>query len=499
MINNENDFYRAINKIKDMIQPDSAELANIQKEIKRLVNILSVPDESLGYIPIEIEPHGSTGIKQTQLKNDSDIDLFIGFNVDPKYLPSGFKWDKKVQFPLDDQKEFFRMISEKVVMPRLKQNNYSDVILSYAEHPYVSANVGDLQIDIVGYFCIPESYLFNFGPITAVDRTPFHSKYVVKHATEQIRNDIRVMKYFMKRSQAYGEKSIIGQSGFIGYALELLMIYFGNIKEFCMRFDELDKLIICTHDSHDQSFKSNPRYSTDFLFIMDPVDKFRNVGSSIDPLAYYHIRDKLSAFMDNPDLKYFEDSIPSTIDLNNEPIESLKNYYYFETRDPNKCHFTIIRDKLGSLGNRLKKMSHNKDFLIDFENVRFETICDEENDLNSLLVYVDNPQLSSMTSMEGPRVLPDGKNKENVDRFTKKHGENVTRVKNTLYAKVPRKITDFQEYFDKIITQYFDPNYEVVSQGNLYTAISSGKTVSKNIQALYYVISKVYLANNYPA
>lgn len=266
-----------------------------------------------------------------------------------------------------------------------------------------------------------------------------------------------------------------------------------------MRFDELDKLIICTHDSHDQSFKSNPRYSTDFLFIMDPVDKFRNVGSSIDPLAYYHIRDKLSAFMDNPDLKYFEDSIPSTIDLNNEPVESLKNYYYFETRDPNKCHFTIIRDKLGSLGNRLKKMSHNKDFLIDFENVRFETICDEENDLNSLLVYVDNPQLSSMTSMEGPRVLPDGKNKENVDRFTKKHGENVTRVKNTLYAKVPRKITDFQEYFDKIITQYFDPNYEVVSQGNLYTAISSGKTVSKNIQALYYVISKVYLANNYPA
>ncbi len=492
-IKNEAEFFKVIQTIKDRIRPTTTELTKITIEINRLIQILSPPDPTHNYFPKELGPHGSTGIKQTQLKNDSDIDFFIGFDIDSKYLPERFNWDQKIQIPLEEQKQFFKTISEEVIIPRLKEHHYSNISLSYAEHPYVSAVREDIQIDIVGYYCIEERYLLDFGPVSAVDRTPFHSKFVVSHLNDELREDIRVMKYFMKRCQAYGEKSIIGRSGFIGYALELLMIHFGSLKEFCMHFDELEKTIIDPHKRPKQFFKKHPRYANDFLLIMDPTDKLRNVGSSIDPISYLHIKKKIHALLDDPDVKYFEPSIPKDFDVTKEPLENLKKYYILEVRDPEHSHFTKIRDKLASLGSKLEKLSHNKDLLVEFEKITYETLCNEEEDRFSLLVYVENPSLSLTTDFKGPKLTSNPEALQNIEKFKAKHGGKVKQIGNFLYAEVPRKITQFSVYFEEIVKQYLDPDYIILEKGCLADIVSKNSPLSGNIKMLYYSISRIIL------
>ncbi|GAH31807.1 unnamed protein product, partial [marine sediment metagenome] len=73
--------------LEDII-PTQRELTLINDIIKKLTKLLDEKAQQLEIKYTKIEPQGSTGIKQTQLKNDFDIDLFIGLNYElykPKY------------------------------------------------------------------------------------------------------------------------------------------------------------------------------------------------------------------------------------------------------------------------------------------------------------------------------------------------------------------------------------------------------------------------------
>ena len=72
------------NEILENITPDETELAHIENVTTSTIKIIrnsKIPDEiSIRFI----EPQGSTGLKQTALKNTADIDLFIG--IDPEII-----------------------------------------------------------------------------------------------------------------------------------------------------------------------------------------------------------------------------------------------------------------------------------------------------------------------------------------------------------------------------------------------------------------------------
>ena len=72
------------NNILKKITPDEVEIEHIEKVTSSIIKYIKnsqIPDE----ISIQfIEPQGSTGLKQTALKNTADIDLFIG--IDPEFI-----------------------------------------------------------------------------------------------------------------------------------------------------------------------------------------------------------------------------------------------------------------------------------------------------------------------------------------------------------------------------------------------------------------------------
>ena len=70
----------------------------------------------------------------------------------------------------------------------------------YAEHPYITVdyqiNNTKIKIDLVLYFDLDLDYIKNKGPITAVDRSPFHGRFIRDNLTKSQKNDARLLKQF---------------------------------------------------------------------------------------------------------------------------------------------------------------------------------------------------------------------------------------------------------------------------------------------------------------
>ena len=234
------EYQEIFDLVLDAILPTEEEAAHIQEVITEVTDILfqsKIPKN----IQIRfIEPQGSTGLKQTYLKNDTDVDLFIGIDPDlifNKEFPSKSKRTEFLHI-------LFKDLTEKWLIPCFKQHDFENVSLSYAEHPYVSASYHGIELDVVICFDLPAEYIQSHGPITAVDGTPHHSRFIRDHLTEDQRHDVCLFKQFVKSQHSYGDKSAVGRGGFIGYAAEILICQYDSLLNLFDHFHELQTEII---------------------------------------------------------------------------------------------------------------------------------------------------------------------------------------------------------------------------------------------------------------
>ena len=68
------------NVLKDIV-PTINEISTINHLVDKLKILLKKRAQEQNIRYTTMEPQGSTGIKQTQLRNDFDIDFFIGLNL----------------------------------------------------------------------------------------------------------------------------------------------------------------------------------------------------------------------------------------------------------------------------------------------------------------------------------------------------------------------------------------------------------------------------------
>jgi len=87
----------------------------------------------------------------------------------------------------------------------------------YSDHPYLMLPQNSFSIDIVpGYKASSGKDLK-----TAVDRTPFHVKFVQANFTKEMKDEVRILKQFLKGIGSYGAGTSV--QGFSGYVAELLI------------------------------------------------------------------------------------------------------------------------------------------------------------------------------------------------------------------------------------------------------------------------------------
>jgi tRNA nucleotidyltransferase (CCA-adding enzyme) len=471
------------------ITPTNKEITIIENITEKLKKLLDIKAKKLHIDYIKIEPQGSTGIKQTQLKDDFDIDLFIG--LDYKNYKSKYKGLSKNKLKKESKKDFLALCNNWII-PSLSLREFHHPRLLYAEHPYVtvdySLNNIEIKIDIVLYFDLELKLIQEQGPITAVDRSPWHGRFIRDNLSPDQRNDVRLLKQFFKSNHSYGDKSSLGKVGFIGYSAELLICYFNDILNLFENFDGLRSNPLDYYNRDMKDLQKIVHFQKDYLIIVDPIDKNRNVASAISEQAYKYCNHRINKFLKNPSKSFFEIKPIPEIELKNSKELPLSQIFIVELRDlDSKIHYTINRDKLHSLGEKIKatgekEFTHSEKFGKIIFEVYFESNINEYN----MALYCEKPDISKTYIRKGPSV----KDSFHANNFKKKNPKYYEKNGN-LWVESRRDFNDFLFFLQQTINTKIPDNFKVMNVANsLNTITSSGR---KAITILTSMVLPFYL------
>ncbi|MFX1259716.1 MAG: hypothetical protein ACFFAN_17830, partial [Promethearchaeota archaeon] len=357
------------------------------------------------------------------------------------------------------------------IIKALDGTEFQNLRLLYAEHPYVKTDYikkdAHIGIDIVLYFDLDVKYIKKNGPITAVDRSPWHGRFVRKNLNANQKNDVRLLKQFFKSCHSYGDKSAIGRIGFIGYSAELLIYHFGSIQNVINNFENLPMKPIDYYNRSKKELFEITHFQNDYLIITDPIDPNRNVASAISEKAYKYCKYKIKKFLEDPDKSYFKIKPIPEIDLSNSDGQLTKKFFLIEfSGKRDDIHYTIYRDKLNSLADSIKangekEFSHNERFGKIFSNVYFEDKINEYN----LTIYCDKPVISSSYLRRGPPLRKNSHNKN-----FKKKNPNFIEKNGFLWTKTKRDFRIFNKFLNDFVSKKIPTYIEIKNISNALNA-----------------------------
>jgi tRNA nucleotidyltransferase (CCA-adding enzyme) len=136
---------------------------------------------------------------------------------------------------------------------------------------------------------------------SAVDRTPFHVKYLEKHLKKNQSNEVRLLKKFLKSHNLYGADA--KTEGFSGYLCELLIIKyktFLNLLKSATKW-KLQEIIDIENFYKKEEYEAVRRIFKDQpLIVIDPTDKNRNVAAALSVENFYKFKKVSEEFLINP-------------------------------------------------------------------------------------------------------------------------------------------------------------------------------------------------------
>ncbi len=171
----------------------------------------------------------------------------------------------------------------------------------YAEHPYLHGEVDGFEIDIVPCYRIPSPSFLK----SAVDRTPFHTRFVIDHLREDRRDDVLLLKQFMKGVGVYGAEAKVG--GFSGYLVELLVIKYGSFH------GVLEAAAKEWRPGTKIEIQGGGARFEDPLVFIDPVDPKRNVASPVSLESLGRFMAAAMDYLKSPDIRFFFPNPPPTV------------------------------------------------------------------------------------------------------------------------------------------------------------------------------------------
>ncbi|MFX1377578.1 MAG: hypothetical protein ACFFA4_00655 [Promethearchaeota archaeon] len=478
-----------LSEVLKEITPTSQEIDRINQISKNLEQLLDKKAKELKIKYNKIEPQGSTGIKQTQVKNDFDIDLFIGLDYN-QYKPK-YKGLSKSKLKKKSKKDFLALCN-KWILQSLTLNEFHNPRLLYAEHPYVTVdyilkNI-KIKVDIVLYFDLELEYIKEHGPITAVDRSPWHGYFVRDKLDPKQKNDVRLLKQFFKACYSYGDKSAVGRVGFIGYSAELLIYYFNDFITLFENFTELDKKPLDYYHRNKDELNKIVHFQNDYLIIVDPIDKNRNVASAISDRAFKYCNQKINEFLEHPSIEFFELKPIPEVDLSNKDDPLLSKIYIIELQNIDyDLHYTINRDKLYSLGEGIKANGEKEFSHVDrFGTIIFEVYFEDDKNQYNIAIFCEKPQIDESYIRKGPPMTEE----RHVVNFQKKNPKYFER-NGHLWVETVRDFNNFSDFLKEFVKDKIPDNFNIKNISTAFqTRSSSGK---KTINILRNIILPLYI------
>lgn len=217
----------------------------------------------------------------TWVRGDRDLDLFILF---PPTLDRGALEREGLSIARSVALEFGDGYREK-----------------YAEHPYINATVDGIDVDLVPCYCVESPT----GIQSAVDRTPFHTRYVTERIDGLV-DEVLLLKQFMKAGGVYGSDQMT--EGFAGYLCELLVLKYGSFEDVLAAASRWRPGNVIDLEGHATKRFEEP------LVVVDPVDPNRNVSASVSLSKMMAFVELARGYIAGPSMDFFEFRPVSPID-----------------------------------------------------------------------------------------------------------------------------------------------------------------------------------------
>ena len=383
----------------------------VEKEIKKFPEVIG----------LEL---GGSFAKGTWLAKDADIDIFV-------------------RFKKSTSEQKFEIISKKIGFEALKK--YSPYV-RYSEHPYVEAKIKDTKVNVVPFYDV------KLGEWkSSADRSPFHTRFMEKSLTPKMRNEIRILKTFLKSNGIYGAE--IAKQGFSGYVSEVLILNFGSFENTIKSISSIKENQIIG--------KTTKKFGTSIV-IIDPIDSNRNLAAAISNENVGKFILVSRGFKENPRLIFFK----------NKKSETSKNYwnnllvikFNFKPRSPDVIWGQIKRATT-SLSTQLE--------LGGFNVLRSKAHTDQVKDAY-LLFFLESTKISNTYSKNGPEFFRENSSKSFISKNLKNTELMWIKTDGKIISLEKRKHTDVV----KFITEFLKKNLQTGVPKGLLADFKRGFGVS---------------------
>ncbi|MFU1779862.1 CCA tRNA nucleotidyltransferase [Haloarcula japonica] len=235
------EFDAVVDAVRARVSPTDDERAQLQRVADA---VMADAEAAIADLPVEAEvvQVGSTA-RGTWTAGDRDVDVFVCFppSLDRETL------------------EEYGLAVGHDVLPDGREE--------YAEHPYVVGEREGYAVDLVPCYAVEDATEIQ----SAVDRTPFHTRYLQERLDDDSAGEVRVAKQFLKGIGVYG--SDLRTRGFSGYLTELLVLEYGDFRAFLEAVSDCHPPVRLDPEDHGSETFDDP------LVVIDPTDPERNVAA----------------------------------------------------------------------------------------------------------------------------------------------------------------------------------------------------------------------------
>ncbi|MFH1474060.1 MAG: CCA tRNA nucleotidyltransferase [Candidatus Aenigmatarchaeota archaeon] len=388
------------------------ELKPSKKEYKEMEDFIAKLTKLTGNLEKDVKPLvcGSVA-KDTWISEKNEVDLFLLY--DPKI-------SKK-------ELEKNGMILAKKIVKELKGKHE----IAFAEHPYLKAQIGKYQVDIVPAYSIKDPEKIK----SSVDRTPHHVKFVEKNLKKP--DEVRLLKQFCIANKCYGAD--VKTLGFSGYLCELLIIKYGSFMKLAKDASKWRaRYIIVFKNSNKEKAK---KFKSPFI-VVDPVDKNRNVGAAVSVEKFYIFINACKRFVDNPKREFFfpPETKPYSLEEVAKEIKKRGTRWYSISFERPKTVEDVLYPQMKRGKGAIDKILTQNGFNV----LRSDFYCDKK----CVMVFEMKAwQIPKITKNIGPDVYS-----SHAEEFLKHYKQNEVFIENEKWVvEVERKFTTVLHFLKDLL------------------------------------------------
>ena len=323
---------KMLDSVLQKIRPSDSLLkkqAVIEKEILKKIN--SIPGNH-----VDAMLCGSSA-RNTHLADDIDLDFFV------LYPPTMTRKDFENQGLALGQK----------VLKGHKQWK------EYAEHPYIQGVYKGFNIEIVPTYKVSKASLLQ----SAVDRSPFHLKYMQEKLSKKQADDVRLLKSFLRSFNAYGAKLKV--NSLPGFALELLILKYGSFMGTLEAIADWKEETVIDVEAHHKNLQVPKGKFNHHLIIVDPTDKNRNVAAALSFNQFARIITASRLFLEKPSKNFFFSKQQEIMPLSRiKSLLKLRQTLLLEFPYPKNSHPEIVFGQVKRLKKKMKTQLQLNDFMV---------------------------------------------------------------------------------------------------------------------------------------